>query len=267
MCRLLGIVASEPTDFKIVLRESSRSMAALSREHPDGWGIAVFDDEAHGWSVERGVACASEDARFHELAVGSRGELLIAHIRQKTVGETSLANTHPFARGRWLFAHNGTIKDVAWLTRQVSRERLAEVHGETDSELLFAWLLTRLDVERVADQPASEATDHALGSVVRTGRTHEGFGAFNFLLSDGTTTYAHRFGRTMYLLDRSPRDEVRVRRTSHDGTILETPWSSHRRAVFIASERMTDEPWQQVEEGTLLRIDRAPAPHWRLLGV
>jgi glutamine amidotransferase len=183
------------------------------------------------------------------------------------VGETSLANTHPFARGRWLFAHNGTVRDVAWLTKQVSPKRLAEVHGETDSELLFAWLLTRLDIEGVADKPASSATDRALGSAVRAGREHEGFGAFNFLLSDGLSTYAHRFGRTMYLLDRSPLDEVRVRRTSHDGTILETPWSSHRRAVFIASERMTDEPWQHVEEGTLLRIDRAPAPHWRLVAV
>ena len=73
MCRLLGIVSSEPTDFKIVLREAPLSMAALSKEHRDGWGIAVFDDEARGWCVEKGVACASEDARFHQLAVGSRG--------------------------------------------------------------------------------------------------------------------------------------------------------------------------------------------------
>jgi predicted glutamine amidotransferase len=265
MCRLLGIVASEPTDFKIVLREAPRSMAALSREHRDGWGIAVFDEDARGWCLEKGVACASEDERFHQLAVGSRGELLVAHIRQKTVGETSLVNTHPFERGRWLFAHNGTVKDAAWIQRHTSRERLAEVRGETDSELLFAWLLTRLDEAGVADQPASDATDHAIGTAARAAREHAGFGAFNFLLSDGATTYAHRFGRTMYLLDRGPRDEVRVRRTSRDGTILETPWSQHRSAVFIASERITDEPWQGVEEGTLLRIDREPGPHWRLV--
>jgi predicted glutamine amidotransferase len=265
MCRLLGIVASEPTDFKIVLREAPRSMAALSREHRDGWGIAVFDDDASGWSVERGVACASEDARFHQLAVGSRGEVLITHIRRKTVGETALVNTHPFEHGRWVFAHNGTVEDVAWLLKNASQERLAEVCGQTDSELLFAWLLTRLDEAGVAGCAASDATDRALGPAVRAAREHGGFGAFNFLLSDGATTYAHRFGRSMYLLDRGPRDEVRTRRTSRDGTILETPWSQHRHAVFIASERMTDEPWQYVEEGTLLRIDRDPAPHWRLV--
>ena len=265
MCRLVGIVSSEPTDFKIVLREAPRSMAALSREHRDGWGIAIFDDGPRGWRVEKGVACASDDARFHELAVGSRGELLVAHIRQKTVGETSLVNSHPFQRGRWVFAHNGTVKDVAWLQARASSKRLGEVRGETDSELLFAWLLTRLDEAGLAEQPASEATDRALGQAAREAREHAGFGAFNFLLSDGKTTYAHRFGRTMYLLELGPADAVRMRRIAHDGTVLETPWSAHRQAVFIASERMTDEPWQHVEDGALIRIDRDPAPHWRLV--
>jgi predicted glutamine amidotransferase len=265
MCRLLGIVSSEPTDFKIVLREAPRSMAALSREHRDGWGIAVFDDDVSGWSVEKGIACATEDARFHELAVGSRGELLVSHIRRKTVGETSLVNTHPFERGRWIFAHNGTVHDVAWLQSNSSHERLAEVVGETDSEVLFAWVLTRLDEAGVAAEGASDATDRAIGSATRLAREHPQLGAINFLLSDGRTTYAHRFGRTMYLLERGPLDEVRRRRTAHDGTVLETPWSSDRRAVFIASERVTDEPWQSVEEGCLLRIDRAPRPHWRLI--
>ncbi len=265
MCRLLGIVSSEPTDFKIVLREAPLSMAALSKEHRDGWGIAVFDEDTRGWCVEKGVACACEDARFHQLAVGSRGELLVAHIRQKTVGETSLENTHPFERGRWVFAHNGTVKDVEWLRRNSSRERLAEILGQTDSELLFAWVLTRLDEAGVADQPASDATDSALGAATRAAREKTGFGAFNFLLSDGTTTYAHRLGRSLHLLDRGPSDALRTRRKAHDGTVLETPWSQQRLAVFIASERMTDEPWQHVEEGTLLRIDRVPAPHWRLI--
>jgi predicted glutamine amidotransferase len=265
MCRLLAIAANEPTDFKIVLREAPRSLAALSREHRDGWGIAVFDMQSHRWQIDRGVACASEDERFHRLAVGSRGEILVSHVRQKTIGETSLANTHPFERGRWVFAHNGTIKDVAWLRTRASPERLAEIYGETDSELLFAWILTRLDEAGLTGQPASRETDAALDAAARAAREREGFGAFNFLLSDGTTTYAHRFGRSMFLLERQPEDAVRRRRTARDGTIVETPWSSGRTAVFVASERITDEPWQHVEEGVLLRVERVPVPHWRLI--
>jgi hypothetical protein len=28
---------------------------------------------------------------------------------------------------------------------------------------------------------------------------------------------------------------------------------------------MTDEPWQTIDEGQLLRLDRLPIPRWRLL--
>lgn len=265
MCRLLGIAADETTEFRIVLREAPRSLAALSREHRDGWGIAVFDAGAQRWRIDKGVLCAGEDERFHSLAVGSRGELLISHVRQKTVGDTTLANTHPFERGRWVFAHNGTIKELGWLQSRCSPARFGEITGDTDSELLFAWLLTRLDEAGVSDQPASSRTDRTLGTAVRAARETPGFGAFNFLLSDGRTTYAHRFGRSMYILERGPADAVRAKRTSRDGTVYETPWSHRRSAIFVASEHVTHEPWAHLEEGMMIRIEREPTPHWRLV--
>lgn len=266
MCRLLGIVASEPTEFRIVLNDAPRSMAQLSKDHRDGWGLAVFGAaDGSGWSLHKGVACAREDQRFRELAVGSRGEVLVAHIRQRTVGETSLDNTHPFYAGRWVFAHNGTIKDTAFLRSSISDGRRAQIRGQTDSELFFAYLLTRLDEALVTDVPASAQTDACIRSATRVARARADFGAFNFLLSDGATLYAHRCGRTMCLLERSPEDEVRPSRRSRDGTVVETPWSQRRHAIFIASEHLTNEPWQTIEEGMLLRLDRLPVPHWRLL--
>lgn len=265
MCRLLAIASSERIDFKIVLREAPRSLAALSREHRDGWGIAVFDPDSEGWSIEKGVTCAHDDERFHRHAVGSSGVLLVSHVRQKTVGDTSLVNTHPFVRGRWVFAHNGTVKDVAWLRSQVSDARLREIHGETDSELLFAWVLTALDEAGVTAHAASPATDAAIAGAARAARERDDFGAFTFLLSDGQTTYAHRFGRSLYMLERGPGDAVRPRRTSRDGTVVETPWSGRRTAVFVASERITDEPWADIANGMLLRIERSPVPCWRLI--
>jgi predicted glutamine amidotransferase len=265
MCRLLAIASSERTDFKIVLREAPRSLAALSREHRDGWGIAVYDETVGHFTIDKGVACAGDDERFHRLAVGSRGVLLVSHIRQKTVGGTSLANTHPFQCGRWVFAHNGTVKDAAWLRSQVSQARLDEVDGETDSELLFAWLLTALDDAGLTAEGATARTDAAIGAASREARERPDFGAFTFLLSDGETTYAHRFGRSMFLLERGPDDDVRHARTSRDGTVVETPWSPRRAAVFVGSERITDEPWQDIDNGTLLRIDRSPTPAWRIV--
>lgn len=245
------------------MREAPRSLAALSREHRDGWGLAVWDDES-SWKIDKGIACAHEDQRFHELAE-RRGELLIAHIRQRTVGCSSLENTHPFRSGRWVFAHNGTIKDLAFLRSHVSAVRAKEIQGQTDSELFFAFLLTRLDAAGVTDAEPGPGTDAALRSTIREVRARADFGAFNFLLSDSVCTYAHRFGRSLFLLERGPADAVRVNRESSEGVVVQTPWSQRRHAVLVASERMTEEPWQELIEGMLVRVDRLPLPRWRLI--
>jgi len=265
MCRLLGAVASEPTQFRLTLHEAPRSLAFLSREHRDGWGIGVYD-QATGWSLQRGMLCAHEDDEFHEVAAGSRGELLIAHVRKRTVGAITLENTHPFEKSGWVFAHNGTIEDIDWIRKHTSAERLATLRGQTDSELLFAFLLSRLDQARIGPSGDGVATDRVLVGALGELSGHPTLGACTFLLSNGRTLYAHRSGRSLFLLERRPGDAVRVERESAEtGAVVETAWSAARQAVLIASEEITDEPWQAVPEGALLRVDRLPLPECRVV--
>jgi predicted glutamine amidotransferase len=262
MCRLVGIVASETTEFGLCLKEAPRSLATLSREHPDGWGIAIYEHDRSTWRVHKGIERAYEDRRFLEIAARSAGHVLVAHVRQKTVGSTRIENTHPFERDGWIFAHNGTITDVGTLRADTSRARLAEVTGDTDSELLFAHLLTRLDeagLTRLEDEDAREEATTLLDDVTRRLREAQ-IGAFNFLLSDGRTCFAHRLGRSLYLLERTPSDPVRETRDVTSSATLVTKWTHHRHAVLVASERLTDEPWQELPEGTFLRMDRDPVP-------
>jgi glutamine amidotransferase len=276
MCRLLGIVASELTEFGLVLTEAPRCLATLSREHPDGWGLAIHkaadaaapaEDSTRSlgenpWQTHKGTAPAGEDARFRELAARSRGHLLIAHIRQKTVGPTRLENTHPFVNDGWVFAHNGTIQQQDELRSRCSGRRLREITGDTDSELFFAYVLTRLDEKGLVHLASEESRDvatnliHELTTELRALR----IGAFNFVLSDGQTTFAHRFGRSLFVLERGPSDPVRELRPVDEGATIMTKWTARRHAVFIASERITDEPWREIDDGTLLRIERTPTP-------
>ena len=164
---------------RALLHDAPRSLRALSREHPDGWGIAVHGED---WRVERSTACADVCARFGAVAE-EPATLLIAHIRKATVGPVSLANTHPFVRGRFAFAHNGTL-DTRSLA--IAPHHAAAITGETDSERLFAYLLTCLDAGSLAQGAASLA----------------GLGSASFLLSDGVHLYAHRLGRALYTLER-----------------------------------------------------------------
>jgi len=262
MCRLIGIIASEPTEFGLVLHRAPRSLATLSREHPDGWGIAVWREEEREWTLHKGTAPAARCKRFHEIAARSRGRVLVAHIRQKTVGPTRLENTHPFQRDGWVFAHNGTIKDLCPLHAGVSSARRAEITGDTDSELLFAFFLSRLDA-RGATCLVDEASRRVAAAVLAEASAElrdKSVGAFNFLLSNGATCFGHRFGRSLFLLERLPHDPVRERRDAGAGAAILTKWTARRHAVFVSSERITDEPWQEVPDGTFFRIDREPSP-------
>ena len=265
MCRLLGIISSERTNFHFSLQVGPRSLASLSSEHPHGWGVGVYD-AAQGWTLRKRPVRASECTYFHEASTTIHGELLLAHVRSRTVGESSENNTHPFRRGRWLFAHNGTITDLDFLRANSSAEQLGHITGQTDSELFFAYLLTCLDAAGVSGESASARTDRALAEAMHAALAQPSFGACNFLLSDGDVLYSHRYGRTLFVLERRPEDKTRVHRESHEtGAKIDTPWSPERHAVLIASEQMTTEPWVEVREGTLLRCDRQPLPSWRIL--
>ena len=179
MCRMFGMAATTAVSPRALLHDAPRSLRALSREHPDGWGIAVHSSE---WIVERSTTCADACARFATVA-DRAASLVIAHVRKATVGPVSLANTHPFVRGRFAFAHNGTLDTR---TLAIAPAHAAAIAGDTDSERLFAYLLTCLDGGGLAQGAASLA----------------GLGTASFLFSDGDHLYAHRLGRALYTLHR-----------------------------------------------------------------
>ena len=256
MCRLVGVVASETTNFRFCLHDAPRSLAVLSPDHPDGWGVAVHDGER--WDIEKQPGCAHGDLQYAAVSAERHGVVLIAHVRKRTVGAVGLDNTHPFERGPWTFAHNGTIEDLPFLRAGTSALRLAEIEGQTDSELFFAYLLTAMDARPDAHD---EALTDALSALV----AREGVAA-NMVLSDGNVLYAHRFGRTLFTLQREPGDPVRTERTSVETlATLETAWTARRTATLIASEALSDEPWEVVANGTLLRIDRSDLPTLRVV--
>jgi predicted glutamine amidotransferase len=270
MCRLLGIVADEPAEFQFCLHEAPRSLGFLSREHPDGWGVAVYNDKAE-WTIRKEPLSAFADPRFADAALESRGQMLIAHVRRRTVGPVSLENTHPFQRGPWVFAHNGTITELDRLRAASSAERLTEVRGSTDSEVFFAYLLTRLDAVGgtgpVRERTASAAeVDKAITVAIADMASTPGFGACNFLLADGETLYAFRRGRTLHLLERTASGpSVSELPSPSTGTVMETHFAERQRAVLVASEELTPEPWVSIDEGTLLRVSRRPGPKVSIL--
>lgn len=236
MCRLFAALVDARADHRDALLNAPRSLSALSQEHPHGWGVAVWS-ESEGWAIEKAPVRAQDCARFRACALRP-GNLVLAHVRQRTVGPQGVENTHPFAHGRWVFAHNGTIEALPWLRAQTCPGRQGRCLGQTDSELFFAYLQCALEAAGVLDAPASERTDAVIRGALDRCLAQERFGAINFVLTDGETLYAHRWGRTMFVSEGSG-------------------------GALVASEALADHPWREVPEGALLRCDRRSPPVWR----
>src|SRR5829696_7015548 len=100
MCRMLGMVAARPLSARDLLHDAPRSLRTLSHEHADGWGAAFRI--AGDWHLERSTSCAARCSGYERLAA-IEARVVVAHIRKKTVGGLSLANTHPFRSGDLVF--------------------------------------------------------------------------------------------------------------------------------------------------------------------
>jgi predicted glutamine amidotransferase len=214
---MLGMVAARPTPARDLLHDAPRSLRVLSHEHADGWGAAfrIGDD----WRIERSTSCAAHCTTYERLAA-IEARVVIAHVRKATVGDLSLANTHPFRRDDFVFAHNGTVHAIDLLVARTAPEQLAKLEGATDSERLFAFVMTHIAEAGDTERGVTRAVQalHALGDI----------GSASFLLSCGTRLFAHRLGRTLFTSIRGDAAIV-ASQCLDEGTWVEVP----ERAVVI----------------------------------
>ncbi len=216
MCRLFGQHAHPEFDLCEPLCTAERSLRFLSHQHPHGWGIGWWEGAAP--RVRKGLLPAHSDENFVAAARGARSAVVIAHVRDASIGPVTPANTHPFSYGRWLFAHNGTVARYKKVAR-VREAILAEVdpdlrplvEGDTDSERIFLLFLGRLRARAplegasVADvRRALAETTEVVARIADEGA--EKPSSLNLLASDGRVLVACRRGRSLHLAtDAGPR--------------------------------------------------------------
>jgi glutamine amidotransferase len=107
--------------------------------HPHSVNPAVFKDTQPAWS----------NVNLREICNSTKSSCVISHVRAASPGMgVYIPNVHPFKAGRLLFCHNGAIQRIKLIRRklltQVTDEVFHSIKGTTDSELVFALLLTNL---------------------------------------------------------------------------------------------------------------------------
>jgi glutamine amidotransferase len=246
MCQLLGISSNKEVNLCFSFREWRHRGG---KKNPDGYGFAYWPGGIprvlkHPTELEDSPAKPGV-----EEVKQARSRTFVCHVRWASAGTIDGTNTHPFEaehRGRrFVFAHNGTVREV----RNLPAFRLGhrKPKGQTDSEHAFLWLLENL--------PGSDEPEFALRLREYADQVRQR-GKFNFLLSDGETLWAYADDSLSYVERTPPYGGHLVTLVEDRYSIsLEEVKTPDERAILVATRPLsTEEEWHGLRQGELLII-------------
>jgi predicted glutamine amidotransferase len=200
MCRWLAYsgnsIALEEMIFNTPHSLIDQSMSAKLSPKPtngDGFGIGWYGRGGEP-GVYRGVQPAWNDSNLRDITHHIESTLFMAHVRRSTGTPVQQSNCHPFRHNRWLFVHNGLIRDYEQIRRgmilEIEPALFPEIWGSADSELMFNIALTY----GLEEDPIG-ALEKMVGLVERLGRDAGVKHPMQMTVgvADGETLYAVRY--------------------------------------------------------------------------
>ena len=177
-----------------LIDQSLHARMGVETTNGDGFGVGWYGAAIDIPAVFRSVEPAWNERNLRELAGHVESPLFLAHIRASTGTAVQQTNCHPFRHGRWLWVHNGLVRDFPRVKRelaiQVDASLYQYIEGSTDSELLFYLALT-LGLE---DDPPG-AVERMVGLVEEAGGRHgiENPLQMTIATTDGKSVWAFRY--------------------------------------------------------------------------
>lgn len=239
-----------------IVDQSLHARMGAEPTNGDGVGLGWYG-HGDGPGVYRSIAPAWADANLRDLAAHIESPLFMVHIRAAIGSPVQETNCHPFRHGRWLFVHNGYVGGLRDVRRDlmlaIDPELFPDVHGSTDTEIVFHLALTfGLEHDPIA------ALERTVGLIEATARAHGVPDAMQgtFGVSDGDTLWAVRYAtvgpaRTLFASAEADSirglypDNARFQRLTPDDRL-------------IVSEPFSDLPgvWQEIPEATAVTVRR-----------
>ncbi len=257
MCRWLAYSGSPVLLEELLLKpahslvdQSLNSRLGATTTNGDGFGIGWYGAEDTP-GVFHSVEPAWNDHNLRELAQHLTSPLVFAHIRASTGTAIQQTNCHPFRHGRWLWMHNGAIREFDSVKRDlafaVDPSLYPLIEGSTDSELFF-YLALSLGLE---DDPPS-AVERAVGFIEATGYAHgvEHPVQMTVATTDGTTLWTFRYSSERNSRSLFYSTDVETLRAQYpDHPVLHTGSPESR---LVVSEPLGDlvGVWNEVPEST-----------------
>ncbi len=186
MCELFGLSGLDKVDVSGYLK----TFFSHSEEHPNGWGMSIFQHSAV--NIEKEPIKANTSKYLKErLSSPLLAENMFAHIRLATIGKEEYLNCHPFLKrdssGRtWTLMHNGTVFDCPDTDRFFYEQK-----GTTDSERILLYLIDQINSKTeelgraLNEHERFQVIDRSIGIVAYPNNK------INLLIYDGDLMYVH----------------------------------------------------------------------------
>ncbi len=166
MCRLLGVVAPEPTRLADQLVSEIKPFTDLAAIHCDGWGISYWSDRDDLVTC-KAPETALSSTTYRRAIDQACTDAAILHLRKASAGMANVAtNTHPFAAGSVAFAHNGYFSPLGPVEQLVEASAPRTYEGATDSERYFALVLAGIRRGPPAEALSKAVTEIAAAAEV-----------------------------------------------------------------------------------------------------
>jgi predicted glutamine amidotransferase len=235
-----------------LIDQSLHARLGVDTTNGDGFGVGWYDtDNAQTPAVFRSIEPAWNDRNLREVAGHVLSPLFLAHIRASTGTAVQQTNCHPFRHDRWLWVHNGLVRDFHRVKRElaltVDESLYPHMEGSTDSEMLFYLALT-FGLEE--NPPA--AVQRMVGHVEEVGHRHGTEHPIQMTIgtTDGSSVWAFRYSskgksRSLYF----STDLRTVREMYPERPRLQEASDETR---IVVSEPIVDLPgaWNEVPESS-----------------
>ncbi len=222
MCEIYGFSGNRSMELNRDLRE----FYSHADQHPNGWGLALFDEQKTELLKE--VCRAGKSALLSErLNSPIEAKTALAHIRLATIGNVEQDNCHPFTAtdnsGRtWTLIHNGTVFESDKLNKNIFLQK-----GETDSGRILLYIIDRINEASALLRRFLTAAERfvILDEIVRGSSPKN---KLNLLIFDGELLCAHT----------NFRDSLYYRRDES--------------GVTFSTQPLSEGAWEKVPFATLL---------------
>ncbi|CAE6347443.1 unnamed protein product [Rhizoctonia solani] len=194
-------------------KQEAESAIRNAHFNNDGTGVAFYNKTMQDYGeakrrmpqIYKTIIAPTNDVNFQSLCRNTSSRTVFAHVRMAT-SEVQQFNSHPFAFGRHIFMHNGSVANFSSIRRdlcaKLSTRAYNNIKGSTDSEHLAALYMTHLGDDWTVQyglENMKRALERAIADIIALQRklpdatTPLAASSLNVCTTDGEELLAFRF--------------------------------------------------------------------------